>query len=720
MESEIKKITSNQSGEAIESGKKTEKEVIDEEFDISRGKKKESAEEIKSRLQKELEALQKDHDRIFQGNEGASQELKNAGIKFDSLGESAREEKMLEKSIKDIQLQLGALENNNEEKVEAGDIKESNLSVEGIVEEIKKMPEDERSKIEIGAHNIGFAMEKVKAKIFSGLTGFASEFAPEGGTANKFLKALSGTYKNDSDLQERKMANAESEEGKKLLKTSNRLKVASNILKVASYIGHGPAMSVASVFSRGVETAKKMRLGSEEVLEKTRINDEDAAAEEAWGIYNQAKESSKGDPSKIDLQRAYEKNIPKDVLERLSKSKGENVAQSFLMKMMQKPMEFSAKRLDKKIQAVENNKKLTPEQKEAKKNNLLDTYSRALNDLDGIVSKTGEVDTIAAGCKYAEIGGKVVMGAIMAKTVYDTMEKIWDKMADIFSDSNIGEISDTISKVDVTKGMSEKHLQDFHKYQEWAKEMHAEKVFSDRALAAMPSIVRDYEYKSFEDFERMAKSKLLGEFVREHGMAESWTDKQGLMHIKTEFKGMTVEEIFNKDGQMVDSDTDLKDGEYGLNVHWDPRDKSWHEVKDNIIDPNSKSAKDLEDLGAIESKSHSSGLNEDIKMPSDFSKSNLETTIFEPGGKEQFMEAMKKLAGQHAEEAYKQNIGLIKTEIDAYQKGDISKEELQKWSEGFNNKLKEIGAKSDIIEIEKILRLKLKNIQSSNIDSNAF
>jgi len=122
------------------------------------------------------------------------------------------------------------------------------------------------------------------------------------------------------------------------------------------------------------------------------------------------------------------------VLDRLSKSKGENVAQSFLMKMMQKPMEFSAKRLDKKIQAVENNSKLSPEEKKARKNNLLDNYSRILNDLDGTVSQAGEVDTIVAGLKYAEVGGKVIMAGVMAKTVYDILEKTWYKIGDIFSD----------------------------------------------------------------------------------------------------------------------------------------------------------------------------------------------------------------------------------------------------------------------------------------------
>ncbi|MCD6149300.1 hypothetical protein J7J13_00760 [bacterium] len=431
--------------------------------------KEESVEEKRERLQKELDGATASYEKKRQEIEAIKKEL---GESVD-LGESAKEEEIFKEDMEKAQSEINALKNNEsnsagkQESAEQEQIKEQQpLSEDTLLKELESMPENERKTMEIGWHNLGFAMEGTKAKIFSKITGMASKFIPKESAAGKFLEALSGTYKKDAELQERKMVNAESEEGEKILKTSNRLKLASNALKVASYIGHGPAMGVSSVFARGMETAKKMRLDSEEVLNKNRIADENAAAEEAWAIYEQAQKSSKeGKPSRIDLQRSYETNVPKDVLERLSKSGEQNAAQTFLFKIIRKPMEFSAKRLDKKIQAVENNQKMSAEEKEARKNKLLDTYSRALNDLDGIVSQAGEVDTIAAGLKYAEVAGKGVMAAIMAKTVYDGLEKIWDNIGGAFSSLEEGDV--------VEKGAG-----GFHKlsHEEWSNLSSEEKA----------------------------------------------------------------------------------------------------------------------------------------------------------------------------------------------------------------------------------------------------
>lgn len=685
-----------------EQEQKKDKEKYSEKIEASE-LKKESILEKKDRLSEELQLMTDKYEQRCQENEQIHQKI---GGDID-LGESASEEVFLKKAIDDIQVELQGIGNGNE-KIEVGDISENNLSVAEIVKEMENLPEEEKSKIEIGGHNIGFAMEKVKAKIFSGITGLASKFTSEGGTVNKFLKALSGTYKEDADLQERKMVNANSEEGRKILKTGNRLKVASNILKVASYVGHGPAMSVASTFSRGMETAKKMRLGNEEVIEKNRIVDEDTAAEEAWGIYEQSQKNSEGKPSKIDLQRSYEKNIPKDVLDRLSKTKGENVAQSFLVKMMQKPMEFSAKRLDKKIQAVENNSKLSPEQKEAKKNNLLDTYSRALNDIDGIVSRAGEVDTIAAGLKYAEVAGKIAMGGVMAKTLYDTLENIWNKMSDIFSSLDSEKISSTIfesgnawaGEIDITKSMDEKQLQEFKMYKEWAKSMNAEDVFTDEELADM-HVLAGREDIAHETFTHKAKLRLFEEFKEEHGGKlehpkwdygqKKWVE-DGIHNVETgEGAGL------NSDQKELFEELKKDSEDSGISVTDEDIRKEILE-KDQDIEAGSKLVESLPE--SIED--------------------NLKINVFTSDGQEQLMEAMKKIAGQNSQEAFNQNVASIKAQIEAYSNGSVSREDTQEWLEEFNSKLKELGAKSDIIEVEKVLKLKSKIIKSSDVDSDAF
>jgi hypothetical protein len=71
------------------------------------------------------------------------------------------------------------------------------------------------------------------------------------------------------------------------------------------------------------------------------------------------------------------------------------------------------------------------------------------------------------------------MGGVMAKTVYDGLESVWNKMADVFSSGDMEEISDAISESEMTP----KQLENFNKFKEWRKEFHAEDIFSDRELA---------------------------------------------------------------------------------------------------------------------------------------------------------------------------------------------------------------------------------------------
>ncbi len=546
----------NEAGE-LELADRIEKEAKKEvslETESGGKNKEETVGKKRSRLQKKLDGATASYEKKRREIEAIKKEL---GEDVD-LGESVKEEKIFKEDMEKAKAEINALENNksgladkqeskSEEKKEQEEKEKQPLSEEDLLKKLESMPENERKTMEVGWHNLGFAIEGAKAKMFSKIVGMASKFISKESTVGKFFEALSGTYKKDAELQERKIANAESEEGQKLLKTSNRLKLFSNVLKIASYIGHGPAMSVSSVFARGMETAKKMRLDNEEVLNKNRIADENMAAEEAWAIYEQAQKSSKeGKPSKINLQRSYEASIPKDVLERLSKSGKQNVAQSFLLKMLRKPIEFSAKRLDKKIQAVENNPKIGAEEKEARKNKLLDTYSRALNDLDGIVSQTGEMDTIAAGLKYAEVTGKGVMVAIMAKTVYDELEYIWDNIGETFS-SLENEVVDKIDEL----GMSPKQLEKFHKFQQWREEMHAENVFSDEELKNMDMLRED---KAYELFKEKAKLRLLNDFAKkyaEEGEQSIWTDDAGMNHILAENNGVKYEYVVDDNENII-------------------------------------------------------------------------------------------------------------------------------------------------------------------------
>lgn len=280
-------------------------------------------------------------------------------------------------------------------------------------------------------------------------------------------------------------------------------------------------------------------------------------------------------------------------------------------------------------------------------------------------------------------------------------------------------------EADITENMTERQLKNFNTFKKWAKEMGAEDVYTDRELARM-EILGGREDIAHENFEDKTKLRLLGKFGKEiaqEGEMESWIDDEGLEHVKAVNKGVVYEYVTDKDGNVVSED--LSGRVEG--AKWDYRNKKWTIGKTNIISPDSEGAKMLEDMGIVDSEeseglpdSDQSDKIESTSQAVERMDTSFESKHFTSSGQEQLMAVMEKEAGPHAEEAYKQNMDLIRNEFNHYLSGKVTKENLENWCQGMNDKLKELGAESDVIDMNKLEGLKPNIISSPDVDKDAF
>ncbi|MEK7636074.1 MAG: hypothetical protein AAB362_00050, partial [Patescibacteria group bacterium] len=198
----------------------------------------------------------------------------------------------------------------------------------------------------------------------------------------------------------------------------------------------------AMALARGGEAAKEARLASAESIDQARIHDIDQAAEEAWKIYELAREKSvitheisnaiqeqegaeiRGKElsleggtaiSKEDLEYAYKKQLGDDLLNRLAeKPKG------LMQALAQRLAKFQINQQFKKINQEFFNAKYdaTDSVDQRKREELvLKKHTSFLRNIDRFVGNSGTIDLIAYGSGLLEKGGKTIAIAMTLDTL---------------------------------------------------------------------------------------------------------------------------------------------------------------------------------------------------------------------------------------------------------------------------------------------------------------
>lgn len=349
-----------------------------------------------------------------------------------------------------------------EQEIKLDDASEKKIEQEAeeIKKELEEMPAEKLEEIGVGFRNFGFFAKEYKNKVMAGIFENVSGDKKEAqeakgfiGSIKRWAQGFSLSYRKD-EATARKNIEEAAKSGTALKQVGNVGFVAGETMKhgrtVADVLGWTAgsplryAMFGAQIFSRGAEAAKEARLMNTEVLEKTRIQDMDEAAEEAWKIYENTQVKG-GKVSKEDLEKSYVENLPADLLKRLEKSEP-GMATGILQKVLKKDLEFAIRHGKIKIGEDGKVEKL-----------FENSFNDRLKEYDRLVSQYGTVDALAMGAKYAETAGKAVIAAVSIETAALGVRALWNHFPDIMGRlaKNAGGASE---KLETLSGLSEEDI----------------------------------------------------------------------------------------------------------------------------------------------------------------------------------------------------------------------------------------------------------------------
>lgn len=315
-----------------------------------------------------------------------------------------------------------------------------NIEISFAQREYENTPEEDKQKIAFGLNTLGFFVEQKKNNFFAATFNKIAEKLPEGKTTSRFCKELAATFTRDSESAFKKAESVTS--GKEKHGLANASLGFGNVLRygriVSDLVGWTAGTSMryvmmsAMAVTRASEAAKETHLTNEEVIEKTRINDANLAAEEAWKIYESAQKKEGGtDVSADALKKAYLLEMPADLKKRLENTE---IADGFFQLFIRRKLEHDIYNLNEKLDEIENDTKLSGEEKENKKNNLIKKQERKLVDYDRMLTQTGTVDGLAMAGRFAQTTGKVVVAAATIETLYISAEKLFGALSNVISD----------------------------------------------------------------------------------------------------------------------------------------------------------------------------------------------------------------------------------------------------------------------------------------------
>ncbi len=205
--------------------------------------------------------------------------------------------------------------------------------VEAMAAEYEEMSPEEREEASWGLWNIGHKVEELKGKAFKNLYKKPAEYfskRDDQSTLARWFSSLNEQFEEKEKRAHEAMVETKEEAEEKgvgakiMAQGKDKWMLAANGLKLA-----GMAVSPRRWWMVGgltgsswSEAAKEARFKDQELIEGTRFEDAEAAAEEAWNVYERAEKMSGGDSevTKALLEQAYMESIPESALERLEES----------------------------------------------------------------------------------------------------------------------------------------------------------------------------------------------------------------------------------------------------------------------------------------------------------------------------------------------------------------------------------------------------------------
>jgi len=447
----------------------------------------------------------------------------------------------LEKIEKDLDSEKEILEDEEEKKIEKAVI---------------KLPEKERKRIFEGLANIGFKAEAWKnnklKKAFSKITEKLSVENKENlsDLEKNSLQSLDSVKRRAEALrdiytgrEEQAIKNKERENKNLTQKASGIGKIPFMIIKVGRVL-HG--FNMLNPFTNALraslaigflsEMEKESRLKRADIIEKKRL-EEEQAEEEAYKIYKEAEKVSGGENASVEnLKKAYRASLPEDLIQRLSNREDANLTliQSFVTNYL----ENSLIKINKQITDIEEST-LSSEEKHKRKNAILEKNDNFLKDLNKIVNNIGTIDAVSYGLRLLEKTSKAATTALVVETGIESIGKIWHLFSEYGKEFAFGT---------GVSGASAEHLTETHSGSKHGLWSSIKNWFSyDKQKPAINPEGGTSE-KFARTFEEQTKDKILKTYILEGD--KNITEKAFNVDIKhTADGGLVIKQVSDIDGK---------------------------------------------------------------------------------------------------------------------------------------------------------------------------
>lgn len=310
-------------------------------------------------------------------------------------------------------------------------------------EAVKKLTKPERQKVGWGIRTFGFKVEQIKNNVFADAFRGAANLLGVKNTTARFCNELSQTFERDSKMAYEKATDKRSVKLKQLQSVGYLVgnvarygRLVGELAGAAVFYPHRVAMLGFMALSRGSEALKETLLKSEDNINRTRIEDIEQAADEAWAIYENAKKNTPaGEKVSADsLKQAYLIQMPKDITARLERQT--DVANGMVQGLAKKQISLSMGLLDREMQKIDNNPELTDSEKENKKIKILKSWEKILTDYDRMISQWGTVELMAALMRLNEKVARGSVHILTAQAIVISADRLYESVSNMLTSAD--------------------------------------------------------------------------------------------------------------------------------------------------------------------------------------------------------------------------------------------------------------------------------------------